>query len=488
MNIPPKPCYRRRHQAMSTEHADIIDHEAPAELTSSISDVIPVRYPAPGGPAQPAPASDTVLPEAISGIPGRAETRRRPLLRRVHTLDSMRYRDFRRLWAANFSLSAAAWLQELVVVWLTFDQTASPFLTAMAVGLVTLPYLFAAPLGGLLSDRWDRKKLIATAGIYQALVTSAFASLLIFDALQTWHIFVYILAIGVSWAMSEPARVAAVPDVVPKRELMNAFALNSLAFNSTRLFVPGIAGLLILWVGPGQTLLFGAALYLVASLTAMGMRVRPCQSTEGGTSKSVRMLVEAARYLFSEPIVLMVMGLSTLQLIIVMPFVQGLLPVYAAEVFEMGPAGLGMLMSSLGAGAAVSTITLATLGEVARKGRFLLVAMSANLLAMVALSQSGGMLPPILVLMVLGGSMAVQFSVGGSIVLGMTPVSLRGRVSALSMVTLGLFPIGALVAGGLAELLGASGATLLGAGAMIITLAALRRRLARLWQLNDIEV
>lgn len=459
---------------MSAEHADMIGHGAPSELSSSISNALPV--------------DGAVPPKASSEVPGLAATRRKPLLRRVHTLDSMRYQDFRRLWTANFSLSGAAWLHDLVVGWLTFDRTGSPFLTAMAVGLVALPYFFVAPLGGLVADLWDRRKLIAAAGVYQALVTSGFAALLIFDVLQTWHIFVYILAIGASWAMSEPARVAAVPDIVPKRGLVNAFALNAVAFNSTRLFVPGIAGLLTLWLGPGRTLLFGAALYLVASLTALGMQMKPRETTEGTASKGVSRLVEAARYVFSEPLVRLVIGLSVLQLIIVMPFVHGLLPVYAAEVFEMSPAGLGLLMSSLGAGAAIATITLATLGEVARKGRFLLVAMSANLLAMVTLSQSGGMLPPVATMLMLGASTAVQFSIGGAIVLGMTPASIRGRVSALSMITLGLFPVGALVAGSLAEVLGPQVATLLGAGAMVVILVALRRHLTRLWQLNEVEI
>lgn len=470
--------------AISTEHTDIIDHGATAELSSPISDALPMPG-IPDEPAQPVLAPEATGPDAAPVSSRRADVPRRPLLRRVHTLDSMRYRDYRRLWTANFSLSGAAWLQDLVVGWLTYEQTRSPLLTAMAVGLVTLPYLFAAPLGGIVADLWDRRKLIVAAGVYQALVTAGFASLLILDLLQTWHIFAYILAIGASWAISEPARVAAVPDIVPRRGLVNAFALNALAFNSTRLVVPGIAGLLIVWVGPGRTLLFGAAMYLVASLTAMGMQTKPRESTEGNKSTPVTRLVEAARYVLSEPLVLLVTGLGALQLLIVMPFVQGLLPVYASEVFHMGPAGLGLMMSALGAGAALSTITLATLGEVARKGRFLLVAASLNLAAMVALSRSGGVLPPIPVLLVIGGAMGVQFSIGRAIVVGMTPDHLRGRVSALSMMTLGLFPVGALLAGGLAEVLGAPPATVIGAGMMIAALAVLRRHLFRLWQLND---
>ena len=431
-------------------------------------------------------AVDAPVRDAAPETP--APAARRPRLReRVHTLDAMRHPNFRRLWTANVCLSGAAWLQDLVVGWLTFHQTGSPFLTALAVGLVALPYLFAAPLGGLIADLWDRKKMILAAAVFQASMTGALAALLTFDALQTWMIFAYILGIGASWALSEPARTAAIPDVVPKRGLMNAFALNALAFNATRLVIPAAGGLLIVWIGPGPTMLYGVALYAVATVTVMGMRLPRAEDDRGRAADGMRKLVEAFRYVASEPPLVMVMGLSALQLFIVMPFVHSLLPVYAAEEFDMGPAGLGMLMSALGAGAAVGTIGLATAGDVARKGRLLIVTVAVGLAAIVVMSRSGGALHPVAAMLLLGGATAAQFSIGGAIVLGRTPQALRGRVSALSMMVIGLFPLGALIAGALAETFDAPTATLMGAGAMVLVMAALSRRLARLWQLREAD-
>ena len=468
---------------MSIGHADTIDEGASERPPSGVFEALDLQD---AKEVEP-PAFDTAVPEAAFGTTDPAARRPR-LLDRVHTLDAMRHPNFRRLWITNLSLSGAMWLQDLVVGWLTFHQTGSPFLTALAVGLVTLPYLFAAPLGGLVADLWDRKKMIVAAGFCQASMTSVLAALLIFDALQTWMIFAYILAVGASWAISEPARAATIPDVVPKRGLMNALALNALAFNSTRLVIPAIGGLLIVWIGPGPTMLYGVALYLVASVTAMRLQLPHAEGDRPKAADGIRRLVEAARYVASEPPLLLVMGLSALQLFIVMPFVHSLLPVYAAEVFDMGPAGLGMLMSALGAGAAVGTIGLATVGDVARKGRLLIMTLAVSLVAMVVLSQSGGALHPVGAMLLLGGSTAAQFSIGGAIILGRTPEALRARVSALSMMVLGLFPLGALIAGGLAEALGAPTATLLGAaGALVLILAALGRHLARLWQLGEAD-
>ena len=460
---------------MSTGRADTMDEGASLQPPDGVLEALGLGEAAPvEPPALDAPAQDVA--------PGTGRPR---LLHRVHTFDAMRHPNFRRLWVANLSLSGAMWLQDLIVGWLTFHQTGSPFLTALAVGLVTLPYLFAAPLGGLVADLWDRRKTIAAAGFAQAALTSGLAALLIFDALQTWMIFAHILAVGVSWAVSEPARAAAIPDVVPKRGLMNAFALNALAFNATRLVIPAIGGLMIVWIGPGPTMLYGVALYMVASATVMGMHLPRAEGVAGRATDGLQKLAETFRYVASEPPVLLILGLSALQLFIVMPFVHSLLPVYAAEEFDMGPAGLGMLMSALGAGAAVGTIGLATAGDVAHKGRLLAVAVAISVVAMVLLSQSGGMLHPIVAMLVLGGSTVAQFSIGGAIILGRTPPALRGRVSALNMTVVGLFPLGALIAGGIAEAFDAPTATLAGAGAMVVTLAVLARHVVRLWRMTE---
>ena len=268
---------------------------------------------------------------------------------------------------------------------------------------------------------------------------------------------------------------------------MNAFALNALAGNATRLVIPAIGGLLIVWIGPGPTMLYGVALYIVATVTVMGIQLPRAEDARGRAADGIQKLVEAFRYVTSEPPLLIVLGLSALQIFVLMPFVHSLLPVYAAEEFDMGPAGLGMLMSALGAGAAVGTISLATVGDVARKGRLLIVTMAIGLIAMIALSQSGGALHPVPVMLLLGGATAAQFSIGGAIVIGRTPQALRGRVSALTMMVVGLFPMGALIAGGLAEALDAPTATLIGAGATVLALAALGRHLTRLWQLGEAD-
>ena len=115
-------------------------------------------------------------------------------------------------------------------------------------------------------------------------------------------------------------------------------------------------------------MLYGVALYMVAAVTVMGMRLPLADDGRGRAADAIQKLVEAFRYVTSEPTLIIVLGLSALQLFVLMPFVHSLLPVYAAEEFDMGPAGLGLLMSALGAGAAVGTIGLATAGDVARKG------------------------------------------------------------------------------------------------------------------------
>ncbi|MDP6064333.1 MAG: MFS transporter, partial [SAR202 cluster bacterium] len=97
----------------------------------------------------------------------------------------MRYRDFRFLWLSTLSVSGGFWTQMLVVGWLAYERTGSPLLTSLILGLDALPFLIAGPVGGVLADMWDRRRLLMAGTVYQTLVTIGFATVLILGRGQT---------------------------------------------------------------------------------------------------------------------------------------------------------------------------------------------------------------------------------------------------------------------------------------------------------------
>ena len=185
-------------------------------------------------------------PDAARVVPRRRlrphirKPRMRPM--RVHTFDSLLHRDYRFLWASTLFFSGAFWMQQVIIGWLTYELTQSALLTSLAMGLDALPILIAGPLGGLLVDRWDKRKLLAGVFAYQSLLALGFGGLVLLSDVNAWHIFSFIFLMGIGWVIVDPARMALIPSIVPHHNMVNAFALNSLAFSITRLAIPAVGG------------------------------------------------------------------------------------------------------------------------------------------------------------------------------------------------------------------------------------------------------
>ena len=332
--------------------------------------------------AADSPAAElTGAVEAPSAISAPASPRRfRPHIRRphirpihmpvrVHTFDSFGYRSYVFLWLATAFSSAGYWLQQVVVGWLAYEITQSAFWTSLALGLDALPILLAGPVGGVLVDNFDRRKMLAFIYGYQAIVTTVFAGIVISGNLEAWHIFAFIFFMGLAWVVSDPARMSLIPNIVPRKNLINAFALSSMAFSVTRLVAPALGGVLIAVAGPGPTLALEAALQICAISVALCLRVAKSDRPSLRLPTVFSELREGVRYVLGEPVLIGLFTLTAMPALLVMPSIQGLMPVYAAEVFHVDAKGLGLLMSAVGAGSTLGTFVLASKGRFRREER-----------------------------------------------------------------------------------------------------------------------
>ena len=400
---------------------------------------------------------------------------------RVHTLDSLHHRNFRFLWVSTLCVTGGFFVYRVVVGWLTYDLTGSPLLTALSQGLDNLPFLVIGPMAGVVVDTWDRRRIVASVAVYQAAVTAVFAAVMIFGTVESWHIIVYVLAMGVSWAITDPAKLSILPNIVPKHSLINAMALNSMASSASRLVLPALAGVLIAVIGGGHTLALGVALFLGASLTALTLDLGKAERQRTAAMPRFAELADAARYLKGEPSVLALMVLRVIPAVLVAPFVAGLMPVYASEVFGTGSAGLGLLISALGVGALVGTLTLATKGEIRLKGRALFLGLVIAVGAMIAFSLVRTMVLALPVLVLFNASLLVFGVTSNATIQSLVPDELRGRVASLGMIRAGLTPLGCLLAGGIAEVLDAPTATLIAGFAVSALLVVTMLRFRHIW-------
>ena len=193
-------------------------------------------------------------------------------------------------------------------------------------------------------------------------------------------------------------------------------------------------------------------------------------------------LREGAEYVRGQPMILGLLLLGAVPPVLVIPFVHGLMPVYAAEVFGVGPSGLGVLLTALGVGSAIGTITLATFGQVSRQGRLVVFSVAWLVLCMLVLTQidSYRLVMPVLVL--LGIGVSCFWATTTAAIQLLVDEEMRGRIGGIYMVTWGLFPAGSLLAGTLAEAYGPPIATMAAAGLVAVSLAALLLRFGVVWR------
>ncbi len=403
---------------------------------------------------------------------------------RVHTLDSLRFGRFRHYWAAILLSSGVQWLQQVVVGWLTYDVSRSPFLTVLALGLGTLPYLLTAPIGGVLADRVDRARLLASIYCGKALVYAVFSVVVIAGWVEVWHVFAFVITMGLLQSVAFPARQSIVPSVVPRDYLVNAFAVMLLTSSTLQLALPTLTGLSIEVQGPGPTLLVGAVMYLGAAIAVGTIRLPAADRMATRTESVLGQFADGLRYVRRDPVLLPVVLMSAAVYILIVPTVHGLLPVYASEVFDVGPVGLGLMASSLGVGAALGALILASVRTLRHKGRLMVGCLVLSLVAAAAFSRSPSLLValPLIVLVNVGfDGFAMVRTASIQIV---APDAMRGRATAVNSMGSGLAPIGGVALGVVAQMLGAPFATLIGAVLMALVLLLIVHRYRQIWRFD----
>ena len=395
--------------------------------------------------------------------PGARRIRGLAAPRRLRTLDSLYHRDFRLLWTSTLTTGAGFWTHLLVVGWLGYSITGSPLMTALLMGIDALPFLVVSPIGGVIADSWDRRKLMVVVSLYQASVTAAFAGLLALDMVAMPVLFGYVLAMGVSWALWEPVRAAVIPATVPRRSLVNAFALNIMAFNGSRLVMPTVAGVVLAAAGPVPALAAGSALYVLSA--AASTRLAPVRRAGEETRQGpVRQLAEGALFILREPVLVGLMLIVVAMVLLLMPVMNGLMPVYAAEVFGAGPKGLGLLMTSLGAGTVLGAAVVASIPTPRNRGAAIVAALGVVVVALLALTRVTSVAAAMPVLVVMGAALSGGFAIQGAWIQTLVSDELRARVASLSAMTVALYPVGSLLLGGIAEITSVQTATLVSAG------------------------
>ena len=372
---------------------------------------------------------------------------------------ALSHRNFRILWFAALGSTIGTWMQKYAQGLLVYDLTGSKFYLGIDDFLSQLPILLFTVIGGVVADRYDRRKLLTGSQYYQAFSAFALAGLVFFwGSFPVWYIFALSFIAGCGQAFGGPAYQSLIPSLVPRKDLPNAIALNSSQFNLSRILGPGGGAAILTVVGMAGCFFINGISFFLVVIALTALRLPPHQVSSEPRNLGTE-LQGGLHYVRDSRVMLTLTGLVLISTFLAMPILT-MLPAFAHEVLTSGGSAetrLSMLMASQGLGAIVGALIVGIIGTSRRLGRLLLTIQIGLglLIAGFALSTS---LTLSLILLFLGGIFFMGlFSISFSIVQLTVPDKLRGRVVSIYMMALrGGGPLGALVAGALADVYDAS--------------------------------
>jgi MFS family permease len=367
-------------------------------------------------------------------------------------LSALRYRDFKLFFLSQLISLSGTWMQSVAQLWLVYSLTKSPFYLGIVAAVSYLPILLFSAIGGVIADRFHKKNLLLLTSILSIIPALLLGILTHLDIITIWQVAILAAFLGTVNAFDIPARQAFLVEMVGKRSLTNAIALNAAAFHGARMIGPALAGIIITYIG------LSACFYLNAlSFTAVIVALSMMKVTGIIKMRSegfVKEFIEGIQFIKSKPEIYRIIFLIFIFSLIGIPYIT-FLPVFAVEVLQKGPEGFGFLGSAAGTGALSAALFIALKGDIEEKNRYLSLSALCFSIALFAFSLSKVFALSLVALVFVGwGIVSFMATANGFIQLSV-PDNLRGRVmSVYAMVFLGTFPIGNSLLGTLAASIG----------------------------------
>lgn len=394
---------------------------------------------------------------------------------------ALRHRNFRLYWSGQVVSLVGTWMQSVSQPWLVLELGGSAFQVGTVIALQFAPALFLAPIGGVLADRFDKRGLLLVTQALAMLQAATLFGLTYAGVIEIWQIQVLALILGITSAFDMPVRQSFVAEVVPRKDLLQAIALNSASFNLARVVGPAVAGIALALFGSAfnfgiNTLTYTAVLLGLLLIDSSTLIRVPMPAIQPSIRTS---LSEGFRYATQTPTVLWLLVLLGGMSIFAMNF-QTLLPLFARFTLDMDAGAYGALFAVMGAGSLVGSLVLAFMGESRPRLRLILGGGAAFLVfeVMLGLIRAPALAYPIVALVGLASMLMVNTI--NATVQRSVPDELRGRVMALYVtVFAGSGPLGGLFAGTVAQVLGPPAGFIIGAALAAIFLGLTWWKLGR---------
>jgi MFS family permease len=362
-----------------------------------------------------------------------------------HTFRSLKYRNYRLYFVGQLLSLSGTWMQQVALSWLIYRLTHSAFLLGLVEGATLFPVMLLGLFGGWVADRKDKKAILIICQLVSMLQALILALLTYNNQVEVWHCVALALLLGSVNAFEIPCRQSFLPELIDRKDLVNAISLNSSIFNGARIIGPTIAGIAIPLVGEAACFFLNAASYLSTLLAYTLISVGKEKSNEETIEK--KGIEEGVNFILGSPTIVRLMFLGGVISLCGMNY-NVLMPVFASDVLHGDVRTLAMLRAGAGLGAFLAALMLANRG----KGEFFKVNLGfAAILfgiSLLAFSWSKEYWLCQLVIVPVGFFLTSQLSAGHSLIQLAVKDELRGRVLSIYLIVMmGFSPVGSLIIG-----------------------------------------
>ena len=364
---------------------------------------------------------------------------------------AFQYRNYKLWFFGQLVSLAGTWMQSIAQAWLVYQISHSE----LALGIVSfapaIPIFLVTPFGGVIADRVPKRTLLVITQSVMMVLAFVLAALVFTNLVQTWHVIVLAMLLGVANAFDAPTRQSFIVDMVGREHLTNGIAMNSIMFNGARVIGPALGGLVLAAVGAGWCFFINGFSFLavIAGLLAMHIpRAAPHAKRE---TSSWQQFKDGMRYAGRNGEIVSLLLLASVFSMFGLSY-SALLPAFIDQVYHAGANGFGFLNAAIGLGAVTGAYLVAQYVDRSRRGTWLLVANIGLSILLLIFSFNGSFPLALLAGFGLGVCFMAQNTNLNSLLQTRVSDEMRGRVLSLYTISFfGLSPVGNLVAGAVAQ-------------------------------------
>jgi MFS family permease len=381
-------------------------------------------------------------------------------------LPALRYPGFRLLWISGLSAWVGRWIDTVVGAWLVLELTNSPFMVGL-LGTCRFASMLMGPFCGTICDRTNQRFVLMAAQVIYGMASLTVLALFAVGRIEAWHLFVFTFIGGLCYTFDFSARYSIAAGIVKDHHMLSSISLMHVASGITSVVGPLIGGSLLEIIGATGCFALMAGGFSLSFLTLLPLRIE--EKAYPSSRVSIwKELLSGLRYIKGDRLLFSLIVMAAMVNLFIFPYIYTLMPIFARDILGVSAGGFGQLLAGAGLGAILGSLIVGSLRQSANRGRFLVGAIMAWPLILVALSYSRSFFISMVLLISAGMAQGISMALVQALLLIRSAEEMRGRVSGARAFAISTLSFGTLLTGYEVSLWGVPAAFIINSSVFIL--------------------